>query len=293
MPSAVGDARGAAPRVPRRASAPPPATSRTSTRSRAAPSSGRCSASWPQFETGFAGAIMVDAGAHTPGEHARGPGLRREPGRHRPRDAARVRRSRRDRPARGRGAAWSSASISAWAAPSSIRRCRTPAGAQPDALSLAAQAVEAGVATPAAAGSGARRDRLRRGSRAARGAAEAVSRAPAAGRGRRAGPAGPGPDAGCGLRRRAGGERHSRRHDHRRGPGRPRRGAGRRSVAERLPVGGRLAVVLLDLELQQRQVACSRSGSSSSRTLVPRYCASISAVLFWIGSRAQSRRGKT
>ena len=38
---------------------------------------------------------------------------------------------------------------------------------------------------------------------------------------------------------------------------------------------------------------CTRPGSARPAPCVPRYCASISAVLFWIGSRAQSRVGKT
>ena len=61
---------------------------------------------------------------------------------------------------------------------------------------------------------------------------------------------------------------------------------------QRLAVGRRLAVVLLHLQLQQGQVTVAAPASSSPH-LTPRYCASISAVLFGIGSRAQSRRGKT
>ena len=70
------------------------------------------------------------------------------------------------------------------------------------------------------------------------------------------------------------------------------RRAGGRSVAERLAVGGGLPVVLLDLQLQQRQVGVAAPAELIAH-LAPRYWASISAVLFWIGSRAQSRRGNT
>ena len=63
-------ARSATPVALLRRSAPPrrqrPATSPTSTRSRAAPSSATLLRELAELETGFAGAIMVDAGAHTP-----------------------------------------------------------------------------------------------------------------------------------------------------------------------------------------------------------------------------------
>ena len=83
--------------------------------------------------------------------------------------------------------------------------------------------------------------------------------------------------------------------DDRRGPGRarpaPASGADQ-SGDQGLAVGGRLAVVLLHLELHQRQVGVAAGRQLLPAPALPRYCASISAVLFGIGSRAQSRSGK-
>ena len=217
-PDAVGEAGAAHASVPRPARGHRPATSPTWMRSRAGPSSAQCCASWRSSRPGLP-APSWWMPARTP---------RRAPSRCSPRARARWSSGWRrcsaftDLRAIVRIVGESRVVFSLdlrhgqshHASGHAGRRRRLPGRAEPRG-----QAVDTGVEQPGRAGPGADRHRMRHGPRLARGAAEALPGDPADGGGWRARASGPRPDAGRRLRRGAGGERHSRRHDHSRRPG--------------------------------------------------------------------------
>ena len=259
------------------------ATSLTSTRSRAARSSATCSGSWPSSMP----ASPVPAW-WTPAPAARRRRLEVLPAAParwcRTGDVPSLRRSRRHRLGRRPRHAWSSASTSDWASPSSHPAMQDASGAgsgcrrswPPRPLT---RACDAAGARPRAGRNG-----LRSGSRAAGRVRRRFPRVRLLAGGGVAGAGDLTAAARQGATARSWPARSHEASVPRVAPSVQR---------ERLAVGGRLAVVLLHFELQQGQVACSPPRASSSRTRLPRYWASISAVLFGIGSIAQSRLGKT